>query len=195
MENEPDAFDDPLNIVFKEDAERQRGDPSSQDTSPTRETAPVQGDARYFKAIVALHTTEVQAVWSRYSAMLTANAVVVAVLGAFLRRAPMALGDTVFLLTGSLFGLALSWAWWSITEAGWDLSSELFKSLQASALLVTDHPTDPVQRWKERRNVHAEDTDDIRRSAEFVIRLFIFGYCAMAAYFAFRLGYNPAAVG
>src|SRR5947209_3488250 len=82
------------------------------------------GDLRVqlFNAAIDLMKSEAQLVWNRYNAMLTANSLIALILGAMFTRSDRSRADLVMILLASLFGVALSTIWYTLTKHGWALS-------------------------------------------------------------------------
>ena len=139
--------------------------------------------------LMELHTSEVQTVWNRFNSLLTANAVLGAVLAALVTRPIRSGVDAVPMLIGSLLGLSVSIVWWNITRDSWDVSSGWYREIagycDANGL---PNPFASFEKWHREVKKRAPDAkDDIRRSAEVVIRLFIIAYVLSVAFYMYKL--------
>jgi hypothetical protein len=140
-----------------------------------------------FSNLTTMIIAEGQLVWMRYNAMLTANAIVAAVLGAVALKTEITRKDEWLLLLASIFGVALSSQWRKLTTRGWEVQKSYIS--EARNYHWPDHKNafEVYGEWRERTRRSQKKTDGIEIHAQRVIKLFILAYVLIALYAGSRM--------
>lgn len=132
-----------------------------------------------YQSLMALITGDATLIWNRFNAMLTANAIIAAVLGAVTASNGLDKRIAWLLLLSSIFGLALCRIWWTLTHRGWALQHKWVSAAQKFDWKSLQSPFDPYTEWCHEHKCGTGTNDWICRSAKHVICLFVFAYIAL----------------
>jgi hypothetical protein len=135
-----------------------------------------------YTATLSMINADGQLIWSRYYAMLTANAFISVLLGAILAKAEWKRTDEVLIFAIGLFGLFLSFQWKHLTRRGWELQHCWVRHAESFKWKNFQNPLDPYRMWCKDSQCSEGAEDWISKYAQRVINLFIIGYCIASAY-------------
>ncbi len=152
-----------------------------------------QTSTQRLDAMLKLATWETQLIWRRYTAMLTANAIIVAIIGAILGTTGRDAEDPrlaviIVISILALLGLLVSVTWLRLTEAGWDLAHFWMNAIKSGWPNDQRNPYDPYTKWCEETNRPEGKRDLIGRYSRRIIWIFILGYGGVVAVMLVYLG-------
>jgi hypothetical protein len=137
--------------------------------------------------LTSMVIAEGQLVCMRYNAMLTANTIVAALLGAVALKAEVTRKDEWLLLLASAFGVVLSVLWRGLTRRGWEVQKSYIHQARNYHLPAYKNAFEAYGDWREQTGRSEKKTDRIEIYAQRVIKLFTVAYVLIALYAGSRM--------
>lgn len=133
-------------------------------------------DSASYSELNGLIATEVQLIWARYNAMLTAHAFVGVFLGALVSLGDWKPLQVTISIAASVFGLFLAWCWWRLTVDAWELCHEWVDVAKKITLPSGENPYKIYADWCKKKGCQEGMNDPIAKQSKGVILAFAVAY-------------------